>query len=63
MGAEMSETDRVIGKLEEFQSWAKAELAELKADVKALNSWKWKVTGMAGLAAFLVSLAFHAFKN
>lgn len=62
----MNDTERVIGKLEEFRDWAKDELAEIKADVKALQRFKWRVAGGAGVLAVLLTIlveVFHALRG
>ena len=62
----MNDTERVIGKLEEFRDWAKAELTEIKSDVKALNQFKWRVAGGAGVLAVLLTIlveVFHALRG
>lgn len=62
----MNDTERVIGKLEEFRDWAKDELAEIKADIKSLQSFKWRVAGGAGVLAVLLTIlveVFHALRG
>lgn len=63
----MSDEDninRLLGRLEEFRCSArkefqdlKDEIHELRAEVKALNQFKWRVAGGAGvLSVFMVVL-------
>lgn len=62
----MNDTERVIGKLEEFKEWAKAELTEIKSDVKALNQFKWRVAGGAAMLSIVLTALveiFHALKG
>ena len=51
----MQDTERVIGRLEEFRSWTQKELAEIKTDVKALNQFQWRVAGGAGVLSVIIS--------
>jgi TRAP-type mannitol/chloroaromatic compound transport system substrate-binding protein len=45
-----------IGRLEEGIGWLKKEVGEIKADVKALNEFKWRVAGGAALLSIMISL-------
>lgn len=59
----MRDIDRVIGKLEEFQEWSKAEFTVIRSDIKKLeknisdlNSFKVKVYTSAG--AMVIGMDF-----
>lgn len=61
----MNDTERVIGKLEEFKEWVMRDLHEIKSDVKALNQFKWRVAGGAAVLSVLLTVVievFHALK-
>lgn len=62
----MNDTDRVIGKLEEFRDWAKVELSEIKQEVKALQRFKWRVASGAAVLATVLTIVvevFHALRE
>lgn len=59
----MNDTERVIGKLEEFREWAKDEFRELKIEVKSLNQLKWKITGGAAVIAVFVDKIWDALRG
>lgn len=46
--------DKKVG---EVKKEIKQDLAIIKADVKSLNQFKWRVTGVAGFVIFLVEIA------
>lgn len=50
----MSETDRIIGKLEEFKNSAETRLGNIETEIKNLNNFKIRVTAYAA-AAFIGS--------
>lgn len=63
----MNDTERVIGKLEEFREWVKDQFMELKEDAKEtrrdvqeMKQFKWQIIGGAGAASFFVALVTTA---
>lgn len=58
----MSDTERVIGKLEEYMNWSKAEISALRKDVQDLKQFKWKILGFAMCAAFVATLVVEIAK-
>lgn len=58
----MSDTERVIGMLQEFRAWVKEEFLELKQDSKEtrrdildLKQFKWQIIGGATVCSVLAS--------
>jgi hypothetical protein len=52
--------ERLLGALEEFMSQAKVDLAEIKAEIKSLNSFKWKIVGASAVASVIGSILINA---
>lgn len=48
--------DREVGEIKTQVRYMTQELSEIKSDVKSLLSFKWKILGFAGFAAFLATL-------
>jgi hypothetical protein len=50
----MDELSRIVGKLEGFMDATERELSEIKREVRALNAFKYKATGiMVGIFAVI----------
>jgi reverse gyrase len=65
-----TDTDRILGSLEEFKRWSERELSELRrevtelrTEVKLLNHFKWKVVGGTSAVSTLLVGAFEFLKS
>jgi guanylate kinase len=56
-------TDRIIGRLEEFKSTVETRLQNIETELKDLNQFKWKVIGGASALSFLLAGAIEIAKN
>lgn len=51
----MNDTERVLGRLEEFKEWMSKEMHILRAEVKELNRVRWQIIGGSTVISVLVS--------
>lgn len=59
----MDNSDRILGRLEEFKEWAREEFSEIKKDLKELQHFKWKVTGMAIAVSAITSIIIEVMRK
>jgi len=52
----MSDINREVGELKMQARYMTQELAEIKADVKSLLQFKWRLAGFAACAAFIATM-------
>lgn len=59
----MRDAERVIGRLEEFKEWASKEFTEIKAEIRSLNRFKWKIAGGAAVVSGIVAAIIELVKG
>ena len=59
----MQDTDRIIGKLEEFREWSKKRFDHIERQLEDLNRFKWKIAGGAAVLSGLFVALFEALKS
>jgi hypothetical protein len=52
----MDDLNREVGEIKQQVRYMTQDIHEIKSDVKALLSFKWRIMGFAGLAAFLATI-------
>ena len=57
----MRDDDRAIGRLEEAVSTLKDDVAYIRADVKTLLTWRWKLWGVTAIISVVCTAVFELF--
>lgn len=59
----MHDTDRIIGKLEEFKDWSKREFYLLRREVESLKQFKWQIYGGSAFVTCLLMALVELLKQ
>lgn len=57
------ELERAIGRLEEGLSRMKDDVSDIKADMRTLLTWRWKIYGATAVVSLLASVLFELFMS